>query len=118
MSTSAPDKLFDDISKFIAESRDLLSRGAVMELDGLDNEVRRLCDAAMQLTPDQRKNYADKLQAMLTGLAALGDEMARQRDATLAEMHGLTEYRKAHVAYTNADATDAFGKKKDEHGNG
>ncbi|MFO0389257.1 MAG: hypothetical protein ACK502_06010 [Alphaproteobacteria bacterium] len=118
MSAESPEKLFQDVSAFISESRTLLEKGAVMELDGLDAEVRRLCDAVLGLSQEQRIVYADKLQVLMKGLSALGDEMAKQRDAVVSEMRGLNQYRKAHVAYSTADATDDFGKKKEDNGNG
>ena len=36
------EKLFRDISQFIAESRSMLEAGAIMELAGLDDQVRML----------------------------------------------------------------------------
>ncbi len=118
MSVQSPEKLFQDVSAFITESRALLEKGAMMELDGLDAEVKRLCDAVLGLSQEQRIQYADKLQFLMKGLSALGDEMIQQRDAVVLEMRGLNQYRKAHVAYSTADATDAFGKKKEDDGNG
>ncbi len=114
----SPEKLFEDISTFITQSRELLEKGAVMELEGLDGEVKRLCEATLNLSKEQRAQYADKLQELLRSLTELGNELTQQRDQLASEIRGLTDYRKAHVAYSNADATDTFGKKKDDHGNG
>jgi hypothetical protein len=77
---TSTEKLFNDIASFIDQSRSLLQQGALAELAGLDEQVRILCDAVLQLSQDERVRYADKLQELLGGLKSLGDEMVASRD--------------------------------------
>jgi hypothetical protein len=106
-----PEVLFEGISSFIKESHDLVNRGAVMELAGLDENVRRLCEQVLNMTQDDRIRYADKLQQLLGELRQLGEILVQQRDAVSSEFSGATQHRKASVAYNTADATDGYGKK-------
>ena len=102
----SPEKLFSDISQFVAESKSLLDQGAMMELAGLDERVRMLCDAVMQLSQEQRVLYADRLQELLSELKVLGEAMVIQRDAMAEVIRHLPSHKKASVAYSKADATD------------
>ena len=118
MSAPKPEKILDEVAAFIAESRALIDKGAFLELDGLDEQVKQLCDMVMGLSKEQRMQCADKMEVLVQELNALAAELTVQREAVASEIRGLGEHRKAHVAYSAADATDAFGKKKDDHGNG
>jgi len=110
----AAEKLFDDIAQFIAESRDILESGAIMELNGLDEQVRSLCDAVLQLSQNERITYADRLQQLLGDLKALGDAMVTQRDELAEEMRGVPQHKKAHKAYRIVDASDDYGNRDDD----
>ncbi|MDE3060120.1 MAG: hypothetical protein KGJ06_03840 [Pseudomonadota bacterium] len=103
--------LLEDIEQFIGESRALLQQGAMMELAGLDVQVESLCEAALRLSGEDRKRYADRLQSLLEELTKLGEEMAASRDAVSAELRDINRHRKAHTAYRMADAK---GKKDSE----
>lgn len=111
---SSPEKMFEGISRFIDDSRNLLKEGAVMELSGLDEQVRGLCEQMLELSQDDRIMYADKLQKLLGELKKLGEELVVHRDAMVKEIQHISEHRKANVAYRTADASDDFGKKKEE----
>lgn len=111
-----PEKFFDDVSKFIAESRAIIERGDVVQLDGLDEEVARLCEAVLHLSQDERLKYADTLQRLLKDLNLLATELTTQRDTIAAQIHDLSDHRRANVAYKKADSADDFGKKSDSDG--
>jgi N-glycosylase/DNA lyase len=103
-------QLFADVARFVADSRVLLAEGAVMELAGLDERVRVLCEKAEKLSPEERTRYADMLTELLQSLTALGQDMRSQQDAIMHEIRYLSSHKKASVAYKTADATDGFKK--------
>lgn len=104
-----PDRLFDEIAGFIDESRKLLAQGAMMELAGMDDQVKKLCEEVTQLSKDDREKYAGRMQELLKGLQALGEEMTSKRDELAKDMRSLTDHQKANVAYRTAEG----GRKKD-----
>ena len=108
------EKLFRDISQFIAESRAMLEAGAIMELAGLDDQVRMLCDAVLQLSQDERILYPDRLQELFNGLKLLGEEMEAQRDKLADEIRGVPQFKKASVAYRIVDASDGYKEEEDK----
>ncbi len=108
ISANSTEKLFNDISQFITQSRELLEQGAIMELAGLDEQVRVLCDAVLQLSQSERLQYAERLQEMLTGLKLLGDEMVTSRDKIAEEIRGVSNFKKASVAYRTVNASDGY----------
>jgi len=112
--TAPTEKLFDDIAQFIAESNAIIERGAFMELAGLDDQVRTLCDMVLQLSQAERLRYADRLQYLLGELKKLGESMTAERDRVGNEMRGVPEHKKASVAYRVADSRDGFGARDDE----
>ena len=106
-----PEKLFTDISQFIAESRALLDKGAMVELAGLDGRIKTLCGNVMKLSQEERIEYGAKLQTLLTELTALGDEMLAQRETLAKAILHLADHRKASTAYLITEASDKKGDK-------
>lgn len=107
-----PDALFAEVQSFIEESRALLRKGAMMELAGLDDQVKKLCVSATRLSQEERRAYADRLQALLDELTALGDEMVKSRDAVGEKLRNIDTHKKAHKAYRVVEAS--VGKKEEE----
>ncbi len=108
------EQLFDEIGQFVKESHALLESGAIMELTGLDERVRTLCDQVLQLTQEERLMYADRLQELLEKLNGLGQALVSERDKLGEEASQLTQHKKAHVAYRTADARDNYGDKDED----
>lgn len=104
--SSQPQKLFDDISAFVAESRQLLSRNQLLELDGLDHNVRQLCEMVLKLSQEERLRHAEQLQRLLKELSSLGEALVERRDALSAELLATADHRKANVAYRTSDNMD------------
>lgn len=98
--------LFKHIETFVVDSRILLGQGASVELAGLDEKVQVLCNQVLQLSQDDRVEYAELLQKLLEELTLLGEDMLKQKDAIANEIRYLSSHKKASVAYKVADATD------------
>lgn len=105
-----PEKLFEDITQFMEQSRSLLGQGALMELAGLEKQVQGLCEQVLALSQDERLKYADRLQGLLKELGELGQTLAVARDKLGDEAMSLTQQKKAHTAYRTAEASDNYGK--------
>ena len=108
-----PEKLFKEIERFVADSRGLLGEGAVMELAGLDERVRLLCEQVLMLSGEERARYANLLDGLLNELKTLGEDLKTQQDAVANEIRYLSSHKKASVAYKTADATDGFKKEEE-----
>jgi hypothetical protein len=106
--------LFADIAQFVSDSQSLLEQGAILELAGLDENVRMLCEQVLELSQDERIQYADHLQTLMADLQKLGEMLVAHRDSMGDDIRGLPQHRKASTAYRTADATDDFGKKSDK----
>lgn len=109
--TQATDKLFDEISRFVSDSRELLDKGAVMELAGLDDHIKSLCEQVLQLKEPDRAAYAKKLEQLFAELTDLGDRLVKARDSVNDQLQQVTTHKKAMDAYRTADSRDK--KKKD-----
>ena len=112
-STHSPDALFDEIDYFITESNTLLDAGSYVELAGLDDNVRNLCEALISLSQEERIAHADRLQKLLWSLNDLEKAMMQRRDDLASQIRGLNNHQKANVAYRTAESSDAF-KRDDE----
>ena len=112
MSSDKAQALFKEIEGFVAESRSLLQQGALMELAGLDDHVRSLCEEVLALSQEERLRYAGELQTLFDALKGLGEDMAAQRDAMAGDIRNLSTHRKASVAYRVADPADK-GRKEE-----
>lgn len=112
MSVKYPESLFDNISKFIAESRALLEQGALMELSGLETQVQALCEQVQNLSDQERMQYADRMQQLFADLKGLEDSMLAARDALGKDIRALGDRQKANVAYRSAGAHSKREDKK------
>lgn len=113
MTNTTPELLFEQIEKFIAESRHLLAEGSLVELDGLDNQVRHMCQVVLELTQEERVKHADRMQQLLWSLGDLGEAMSHYREAMAEEIRHLSQHRRANVAYQTVENIDNY-KKEDK----
>lgn len=109
----APEALFEEIDRFITDSRTLLAAGALIELEGLDERVRLLCANVLELSQDERLRHSDRLQQLLWNLGDLGETMAQYRDAMVDEVRHLSNHQKANVAYRTVENIDGYKKTED-----
>lgn len=117
MSRPSPDALFDGIEQFVADTRRMLEAGAMLNMQGLDDQVRSLCEAVLQLSQEERLLHADRMQQLLADLRVLGDAMVESRDRMADAMRQLSRQKQAVTAYKIADARDDFGR-RDREGEG
>lgn len=113
--TQPPEALFNKITGFVTESRDLLKSGSMMDLQGLEARIQDLCQLVLGLSQDDRIKYADKLQVLLGDIGKLGEEMSSLRDVMAQEIRSISKHKKANVAYKVTDASDGFGKRDDDN---
>lgn len=109
-----PETLFDDVEDFIQEGRRMLQEGALMELGGLEERVRTLCESVMQMSQEQRAQYADRMSALLADLTTFGNQLVAQRDAISAEMRQVSQHKKAHVAYRTVHGDGGLKENEEE----
>ncbi|NBO19825.1 MAG: flagellar protein FliT [Proteobacteria bacterium] len=114
MTDAHTEALFARIETFVAESRTMLEQGTLLDASGLDEQVRDLCRAVLQLSQPQRVAHAERMQQLLGQLSALAEDMMAQRDMLAGEIQQLQHQKKAHKAYKVVDASDAYGKKGGE----
>ena len=107
-----PEALFNDITQFIDNSHEALKEGAIMRLQGLDDQIRSLCEEVMQLSEAERMQYADRLKALLDELQQLGDTMTELRDKLAGDIRSLSSHQKANIAYRIVETSD---KKKENN---
>jgi|GEM_PF-1725646 len=109
-------ELFENIAKFMANNRSLLSKGAEVEIAGLDLQIQQLCAQVLELSAEESAKYADLLQTLFDDLTELGKDLEAGREALAHEIRYLSSHKKANVAYKTADATDGFsGDTKDNN---
>lgn len=106
-------ELFENIAKFVMSSRDMIDRGAMVELAGLDKQVQSLCEQVMQLSDADREKYAGSLQWLINELNTLGKDLSVQREALAHEIRYLSSHKKASVAYKTADSKASLADSKE-----
>lgn len=105
--------LFSEISQYIADSRLLIAEGKIVELSGLDNHIKNLCEMVTALSGQERGQYEQKLSQLAVELDALIKTLHEQKAYVSGEMAQASGVKKASIAYKTADAVDNFGKKSD-----
>jgi hypothetical protein len=103
-----PEALFDEISRYIDNSKVMLAAGEFVKLAGLEDHVRMLCEALITLSQEERLKHADRLQQLLWSLSELEETMMHYRDAMADEIRGLNTHQKANVAYRTTESIDDY----------
>ncbi len=111
MTAKSTEALFDEIEQFISDSRTLLDAGAMMEMQGLEDQVRSLCETVLSLSQQERLAASVRMQKLLNELKTLGEDMVATRDQLADQIRSLSSQKKAAKAYKVADASDAYGKR-------
>ena len=101
---SEQQELFENIAQFVADSKVLIDKGAMVELAGMDKQVQILCERVLELSGEDRIKYADSLQGLMNELNILGKDLTQKREALANEIRYLSSHKKASVAYKTADA--------------
>lgn len=96
---------FSEMEDYIQDSRDKLASGRDIDMLGLDIKVEALCNMVLDMPQPDRVRYEPKLQHLLEGLNALGEELREK-------MGGVSEHKRAHAAYKTADSRDNFGQRQ------
>lgn len=109
-----PQKLLEEIAVFIMESRKLLENGEIIQLAGMDRQIRALCDEVMSLNSEQRRQYAEPMKKLFDEVKQLGDTMESTRADLLKEIRGVSNHQKANVAYQTSDSLDRRSKQEDQ----
>lgn len=116
MTQPTPDDLFNEIEAFIAKSHEFLKEGKVMNASELEDQVKRLCESVLSLSPEERVEHTDRMDKLLVDLTTLSQQMNAHRDQMAEQLGGLEQNKKAHHAYKKADAIDQYGQNnKDEN---
>ncbi len=95
--------LFAEIAVYIKESHRLLEQGALLELNGMDEQVKVLCDEVMGLSDAQRVKYAERLQELFASLTMLEQVMRQARDAMSGDIRSISNHHHASVAYRKGE---------------
>jgi len=114
MISKKTETLFNDIEHFVSQSRAMLASGAMMEMHGLDAQVRSLCELVIQLSQEERIAASTRMQHLLGELKSLGESMVETRDQLAEEIRQLSHSKKAAHAYKIADSRDDYGKRADD----
>lgn len=101
---SEQQELFKNIAQFVADSKVLIDKGAMVEMAGMDKQVQMLCEKVMELSGEDRIKYADSLKGLMNELSILGKDLTIQRESLANEIRYLSSHKKASVAYKTADA--------------
>lgn len=91
----------DELVAAVAEMREVVAGGGVVDLAGLDAEAQRLCDAATGLPPAEARPLLARFEAVLTALGSLEEDVRR---------FGLGDADQSDTASLRRRASSAYGR--------
>lgn len=109
-----PRELLDGILAFIATTREHVEEGGEVDLDGLDEKVRELCEAVLDMPKPEADTYAEELQTMAEDLTLLKASMEKAQKEVRQQVEALNLRHKAAKAYKTSEATKPAGNPKDK----
>ena len=77
-----------ELVSFIENAHEQLSSGTVVDLSRLDDEVARICEETLQLSPEEANNVQPAMAEMISKLEALGVALKEFQDG-LRNKNGL-----------------------------
>ena len=83
----------------IGAARGVLRDGKVVDLAGLEDEVKTLCEAATALPADATEAMRPRLIALVDDLGRLAEELTVQHGELMREMGDLNKRQQATAAY-------------------
>lgn len=89
----------DALAGQLHEARGIVETGELVDLQGLDAEVDRLCRAAQALSRDQGRTAAAAYQRLNGALDALTAAVGTQRTAVAASLKNVSARKQAVSAY-------------------
>ena len=107
-----PQELLEQIHSFIAVTREHMATGGDVELEGLDDKVRELCEAILDMPKPEADHYTNALQELATDLTELRSSMEKAQTEVREQIEGLNLRHKAAKAYKTAEA-DTYKKQSE-----
>jgi len=103
--TGDPKLLLGQIRHFVMECRKLLDDGGEPDLNGMDDQVRKLCGRIKQMAPADAEQLRPRLDSLVQELDELARALTRQKEIVLAQLQELNRQHQANTAYQKAGAT-------------
>lgn len=98
--------LLAEFERYVNECNILLDEGREAELGGMKELGERLSAETARLTPQQRKQHAVRLEALLVALRSLAQALQARRDEVVHTVQATERGRRANIAYRAAEASD------------
>lgn len=101
--TDNPEQLQNEINRFLADAREKTGQGDMVDLQGLEEKIRRLCEVILTLQPGEARPYRETLSEIAGELEALRGELEAQQGEVRSQLEGLNLRHKAAKAYKSSE---------------
>ncbi|WP_029014509.1 hypothetical protein [Niveispirillum irakense] len=95
----------DGLLALLDASADNVRNGNMVELAGLEREVKPILDAALSLPPPDARSLLDKLEAVMNGLEALSTTLREKYGDTLGGTDAHATRIRAVAAYRRGEGS-------------
>ncbi len=102
--TQSAQQALQEVDDYIKKANSILESGEYMELEGLDDKVRGLCETIAHMTPEEAKEYKDTLTRLMQDLDGLQSSLNNSKDKLKEELAGVQTHSQANHAYRKSSA--------------
>lgn len=102
-SASNARQLVDELKDYIETARGYVEKGDFVKLEGLDVQVRDMCDVIAHLTVDEARQFRDELDQIMIELDALQQSFVASRDALGQGLSEVGKHKQASMAYKQSE---------------
>lgn len=106
-------ELLQQIRSFIAVTKQHVGTGGDADLAGLDDKVKELCEAVLDMPKPEADSYRPELEALTEELTELKAGMVNAQSEVREQIDALNLRHKAAKAYKTTEAVKPGGKKTD-----
>lgn len=96
-------ELFDGIRAYVAQAKEICAKGDYLELEGLDDQVKTLCEGVMHMPVEDSMTIKDDLQTMMAELDELQTLFEKSKDKLAHDMRGVEKHKQASLAYKQSE---------------
>jgi|TARA_R110002072_G_scaffold727_5_gene5286 hypothetical protein len=100
---------FERLQSMLELLRKKMTKGAVIDLAGLDHEIAALCQKLSTLPDDQQRLFKTQMTSLLSDVTQVSEEMKVELGRLAQEIGSTSQRKKAVNAYSSASLQ---GKKR------
>lgn len=102
--TNTATQTFNDIENYIADAKEIIARGEIIELKSLEDRVRTMCESVAAMDKEEAITHKPELERLMQELDKLQSVLMDSKGKLQEELSGVQSHSVASHAYSKSGA--------------